>query len=142
SDELKQKILAYAKAAAFDFEEGRFEEAEAYWADILEFAPNHLRTLCNLGVVKHRLNKLEDARNIYQQVLIHDPNHAFAHYMLGRTDFQLEAFEEALDPVAKAVELDPNNAEYQHFLGVIHMARGDIAAAEISFGKAVQILPH
>ncbi len=140
-DALKERILRYAKAAAYDFERGHYEASEFGYEQILQFAPRHVNSICNLGLVKMRLNKLEDAQNLFRKALVYDETHSFAHYLLGITHFHLEQYEAAVDALHKSIALAPQRSEFHLYLGVIALTQHNYPAAESALQAAIDLRP-
>ena len=140
-DTIEKRIARSDKAAAFSYDQGRLEEAEVHYREILHFAPQHVETLCNLGVVKIRLNQLEAAKEEFEKALMSDQQHSRSLYMLGITHFYLEDLENCVTSVKQAIEADPDNADYYHFLGVVYLKQTNWKEAEISLSKALEMRP-
>ena len=138
----EKKIARYAEAAAFNFEQGRFESAQNHYEEILNFAPDHVETLCNLGVIKIRLNELEQAKMDFETAIEADDSHDRCHFMLGVTHYHLADLDAAVIALNKSIELDPKNADYQHFLGVVHLERADWTAADAALQSALELRPR
>ena len=68
-----------------------------------------------------------------------DPAHAVAHANLGNALKRLGREDEAVASLEHALELKPENATYQANLGMVHVARGDAAAALACFGRAAAL---
>ncbi|HUF63406.1 MAG TPA: tetratricopeptide repeat protein [Verrucomicrobiales bacterium] len=140
-DALKERILRYAKAAAYDFERGHYEASEFGYEQILQFAPRHVNSICNLGLVKMRLNKVEDAQNLFRKALVYDENHSFAHYLLGITHFHLEQYEAAVAALHRSIALAPQRSEFHLYLGVIALTQHNYPAAESALQAAIDLRP-
>ena len=142
NEPVEKKIARYAEAAAFNFEQGRFENAENHYREILKFAPDHVETLCNLGVIKIRLNELEQAKAEFEKAIAVDETHSRCQFMLGVTLFHLSELDDSIAALNKSIELDAKNADYHHFLGVVHLERADWSGAETALQSALDLRPR
>ena len=136
---IKARIERYAESAAFNFEQGRYEKAVARYEGILQFAPQDIDTLCNLGVTHIRLNQLEKAKEQFEKGLLADNTHARCHYLLGVTAFHLEELEAATESFRRATESEPANADYHHFLGVAYLYRNILDEAETALKQSLEL---
>ena len=142
NEPIEKKIARYAEAAAFNFEQGRYENAQGHYHEILRFAPDHVETLCNLGVIKIRLNQLEEAKGEFEKAIAAEASHSRSQFMLGVTLYHLTQLDESVAALNKSIELDPKNADYHHFLGVVHLERADWSAAETALQSALELRPR
>ena len=142
NETVERKISRYADAAAFNFEKERFEEAELYYAEILEFAPKHMETIYNLGVTKLRLNDVKEAQQLFERGSLLEPTNDRIHYMLGRCYFYMDAVDDAIMAMRKAQELNPGGSEATGFLGLIYYFRGDLEKAVVALQSAVELAPR
>ncbi|MEM7384448.1 MAG: tetratricopeptide repeat protein [Verrucomicrobiota bacterium] len=141
NDSAGDTITRYAKAAHYDFSRGKFEAAEVAYRKILEYAPHHVRTLCNLGLVQLRLNRLVEAQTIFDKALVYNPEHSFSHFLKGASLFESRKVEESLGSIAESVRLDPQNADYRYFYGFACEANGMRERAEKAFQEAITLRP-
>lgn len=119
------KTTRFAEAAAYNFGIGRYESAAIHYEEILEFAPQHVETLCNLGVTKIYLNRVDEARDLFDRAILADETSSRAHFMRGVACFYLDDSEAAVASIKKAMEIEPDNSELPSFLGAIYTDRGD-----------------
>tara|TARA_B100000768_G_scaffold176312_1_gene188885 strand:+ start:614 stop:3658 length:3045 start_codon:yes stop_codon:yes gene_type:complete len=132
SDEIQQQADKAQK-------EGKFEEAESLYRDILQTQPTHIHTLNNLGVLLSTLNRLDEAESSYKKVIELKPDHADAHKNLGNTLYQLDRLEEAEASFKKAIELKPDFVDAHNNLGIIFNKFKKFNEAEASFKKAIEL---
>jgi tetratricopeptide (TPR) repeat protein len=150
---------ARAELGYVDFLRGRYDRAEFWLTDALNYADRSLsikaKVMTYLGAVESdRSNYRRAARNLEQAVkLSHDAGQprraAFGLSMLGR----LNLFQDALDLAAEQLDASIATAEREHWLaflpwpqalrGEVQLARGDQdGAAEIlqqAFARACQV---
>jgi len=73
---------------------------------------------------------------IYQKVTEQYPTDARGFNNLGAIKFQQGNVDDASRYFAKAFEIDPASADINYNSGLTSLAKGDLAKAEVSFGKA------
>ncbi|HEY4370607.1 MAG TPA: methyltransferase domain-containing protein [Burkholderiales bacterium] len=93
-------------------DEGRLEEAEALFREVVAQAPDH-EAYFNLGLALAGRGRFEDALAPYEQAIAQAPEFAPAQAARGWALEQLVRLSEALLCHARSVELAPDNAEYQ-----------------------------
>ena len=120
-------------------EAGALEEAEASLRRAVALAPEHAVVHANLGNVLQDLYRVDEAENAYRQAIALDPAHAAAHANLGNALKRLGREDDAVPSLERALELKPESATYQANLGMVHVARGDAAAALACFGRAAAL---
>ena len=81
-------------------------------------------------------NDLSEKADIYQKVTEQYPTDVRGFNNLGAVKFQQGNVDDASRYFAKALEIDPKNADVNYNVGVTSLAKGDLAQAEESFGKA------
>ena len=120
-------------------ETGVLEEAEAALHRAVALDPEHAVAHANLGNVLQDLNRADEAEAAYRQAIALDPEHSVAHANLGNALKRLGREDDAVASLEHALELKPENATYQANLGMVHVARGDAAAALACFGQAAAL---
>ena len=120
-------------------ETGALEEAEAGLRRAVALDPEHAVAHANLGNVLQDLNRADEAEAAYRQAIAFDPAHAVAHANLGNALKRLGREDEAVASLEHALKLKPESATYQANLGMVHVARGDAAAALACFGGAAAL---
>ena len=122
-------------------ESGALEEAEASLRRAVALDQDHAAAQANLGNVLQDLHRVEEAEAAYRQAITLHPAHALAHANLGNALKRLCREDDAVASLERALELKPESATYQANLGMVHVARGDAAAALTCFGRAA-VLRH
>ena len=119
-----------------------FAGAEAAYQDFLRADPRNVDVLCNLGVVKMNLGKLDDAEVVLMRALeFSNQRHAGAHFYLGVSQFRRNQMNEAFASIEESLRQDANNAQARHFLGVISSRLGMRDRAQAEFKSAIAIEP-
>ena len=88
-----------------DYQSGKYNEAAAKFARVVEADPTNLNALMNWGVTLSRSGKPAEAIPKYQQVLARDPNNAEAYYNWGVALERLHKHQEALEKYEQAIAL-------------------------------------
>ena len=133
-------LLRQARASAAEKD---FEAAEAAYEDFLRADPRNADVLCNLGVVKMNLGKLEDAEVVLSRALeFADQRHPGAHFYLGVSYFRRNQMNEAFASIEESLRQDANNAQARHFLGVISSRLGLRDRAQAEFKSAIALEPN
>ena len=120
-------------------ETGALEEAEASLRRAITLDPEHAVAHANLGNVLQDLNRADEAEAAYRQAIAFDPAHAVAHANLGNALKRLGREDEAIANLEHALKLKPDSATYEANLGMVHVAKGDAAAALACFGGAAAL---
>ena len=81
-------------------------------------------------------NDLNEKAAIYQKVTELYPSDIRGFNNLGMVKYQQGNIADASRYYAKALEIDPKSADANYNAGLTSLAKGDLSAAEVSFGKA------
>ena len=117
---------------------GALEEAEASLRRAIDIDPKLAAAHANLGNVLQDLHRVAEAEDAYRKAIALDPTYAAAHANLGNSLKRLGREDEAVTSLERALELKPENTTYRANLGMVHVARGDAAAALACFGRAAE----
>ena len=88
--------------------EGKFQEAERLYCEILQTHPTHPYANHNLGTTLSTLGRLKEAEASYKKAIALKPDYAVAHNNLGTTLKKLHKLEEAEASYKKAIALKPD----------------------------------
>ncbi len=141
-ESVDRKLVRFAEAAAYNFEQERYESAATYYEDILSFAPQHVETLCNLGVTRIRQNKVEEACQLFERAILSDSQSGRAHLLHGVSAYHLDDVPQAIESVRKAMEIAPTDPEPATFLGAVYLLREDWAMAIPALQSAIDAQPR
>ena len=119
-------------------EVGALEEAEASLRRAIDLDPELAAAHANLGNVLQDLHRVAEAEAAYREAIALDAEYAAPHANLGNALKRLSREDEAVASLERALELRPENATYRANLGMVHVARGDAAAALACFGRAAE----
>jgi Flp pilus assembly protein TadD len=120
---------------------GRLEEAESKFTEVLHQDEKNVFILGSLGGVKLQMKKTAEAEALLQKALSLDANDPASLYYLGVLKFQAKKFDDALDALSRSAKLKPDKPETQYYLGMTLMHKGNRGPAETAFRKAIQIRP-
>lgn len=129
------------RAALSLHQQGRLEEAERIYRDILRIEPDHSGSLRHLGVVQAQKGRFDDAIRLIRRAVQKNPRSAEGHNDLG---VALEAAKRHADAIAhyeQALMLRPDYAEGYFNLGNALQALGRHEEAVVRFERAIELKP-
>jgi uncharacterized protein (AIM24 family) len=116
----------------------QYDEAEAELVRALAGAPDDLRALNLLALVRFKLGRLEEAQATYGDIAKAAPDDSGAHRNLGLIALKLGRSAQARPALETAVRLSPNDARAWSYLGYVYAKQGETSAAAAAFRKAGQ----
>ncbi|HNR91971.1 MAG TPA: tetratricopeptide repeat protein [Dokdonella sp.] len=119
--------------------QGRLEEAEQGYRELLAANPNDGEALRLLGVVRRARGDLEEAATLIRRAHELAPEQPRLLLMLGAIQFQLGNIERSRTAYEQALALDPNSAGAHSTLGHIAMLNADPTLAEQYFRTALRV---
>jgi protein O-GlcNAc transferase len=87
---------------------GQFLQAEASFAEALEYQPNNAVFWYNLGNAQRELGQVQQAAGSFKQAIKFDPNDADAHNNLGNVLRELGQLDKAILAYETALKINPN----------------------------------
>ncbi|HTM10272.1 MAG TPA: tetratricopeptide repeat protein [Verrucomicrobiae bacterium] len=150
SETLYRYVLAYtprpSKTAFNNFagllaEDGRFDEAIAYYQRALEIDPRFDDARSNLGNALAAQGKTEEAFAQYREALRLNPNSLITHHNFALTLARHGRIDEAIEHYRKALEIEPRFLEGHNNLGLLLAAKGRYGEAIDHYRKALEIDP-
>jgi len=130
----------FGQAAALH-QQGRLDEAEALYRQILETEPGHADAHHMLGVGACQRGDLEQGVRLIERAIAASPNDAVFHNNLGNAFRELGRLDDAIRSFAAAAKLNPNLAEAHYNTANIHMHQGRPQGAATCYRKALAIKP-
>jgi Flp pilus assembly protein TadD len=124
------------------FARGDLEGALERYQAALSVDPAHARAHYNLGVVLHRLRRLDEAMRHYAEATRARPAWANAWVNWGNVRKDLGDLGEAEKLYARALDADPRDVHALNNLGSIAQERGDVEAAEALYASAAEADPR
>jgi predicted O-linked N-acetylglucosamine transferase (SPINDLY family) len=123
------------------FQEGKWQQAERLYLQVLEAEPQQVDALHLLGVIASQTGRESRAIDCLQAVLRLQPALAAAHYNLAVLLAGQRRLEEALISYHQALRLKPEDAKAHNNLGIVLEELGQLAEAEASLQQALRIKP-
>jgi protein O-GlcNAc transferase len=131
---------AFASAVRLH-QSGQLDAAERGYRSILEQAPAHTPSLCNLGVILTKRGQIDEAIRCYSLALAFRPGFTDALYNLGNLHRKRGEEIEAIAQYRACVRADPNHGSAHYNLGTALAALGRFGDAEASFREVLRIEP-
>jgi tetratricopeptide (TPR) repeat protein len=132
------KIL---KKAVNAHQEGKLEEAERLYHEILKVDPTQLDANNNIGVLLYKTNRLDESEKYYKKAIELKPDYAEAHNNLGNTFYALKKLDDAEKSYKKAIEHKKDYADAYNNLANILFALRKFNDAEKNYKKAIELNP-
>lgn len=121
--------------------DGRLDEAEVVYDEILRNEPDHADILHLKGIMSFQRQDLDGAVDFFERAIAADPAIGKYHGNLATVQIALQRFDDALATYEKAVQIDPDDAALKNGLGAIQREFGRTDEAMASFRAAVAIDP-
>lgn len=132
--DLKQKAFAASQT-------GQFEQAEAYWSQLIDYFPEEAALWSNRGNVEVSQNKLLEALADYNQAIALAPDQPDPYLNRGAALEGLGRWAEAIADYTQVLSLNPSDAAAYNNRGNAKAGQGDWAAALVDHQKAVELDP-
>jgi len=139
-DRETEALLQHASALR---EAGEIEQAIAAYSQVLQRKPDLPESWYNLGWLQRRAGRFEDALRSYAEALRHgvsDPEEVHINRSVILSD-HLVRLDEAQSELEKALALRPDYLPALLNLGNLHEDRGERAAAEAAYRRALAAAP-
>ena len=122
-------------------QQGKLEQAQAIYQEILKAQPKHFDSLHYLGVAAYQTGRLDVAARLISEAIKVNPNHAAAYSNFGLVLQKLKRLDEALASYDRALALKPDSAEVHNNRGntLKDLKRLDEALA--SYDQALALKP-
>jgi len=120
---------------------GRLDEAEKKYQEVLRQDDRNTYTLVHLAAVQIEQNHLQDAEKNVTTALTMDPEDPLCLYLKGYLCMQQNKIEQAFDALSLSAKLLPDEGRTQYLLGKVLLQKGLPAQAETALRKAIQLMP-
>lgn len=130
------------KSALASFQQGKFEEAERAFRQLLRKDPRNLPALNVLAIVLMSLKRFVEAEPYLQAALRLNATSDVTFYNYGLALKAMRRPDEALQRFTQALALNPGNAESWNNRGTVLNDLSDFAAAIADFDRALALLPN
>lgn len=121
--------------------QGKLEEAEQRYRELLTFNPDDPETLHLLGMVRRQRGDLGEGIRLVMRAIELAPDRANYYGTVAGMEFHARLFDRAQEHFEKAIELNPNFTGAYSALGQIAMLRGERDRAEEHFKVALKANP-
>lgn len=139
---ISPQLAQLESAARTAAQEGRFDEAESQFRELLQLVPNHAPSLASLALTQMKQQKFEEAQTNLETSLELSPENSYALFLMGLLKISQERYEDAVTFLSRATVLDPDDAEAQNYLGVALAEVGHRNPAETALRKAIRLRPQ
>jgi predicted O-linked N-acetylglucosamine transferase (SPINDLY family) len=130
------------KRAVQSFQQGRLDDSERFFRQLLRKEPRHLPSLNILAIVLTSLKKYKEAEGYLQSALKINSSSDATFYNYGIVLKALGRPDEALQRFTQAITLNPGNADSWNNRGTVLSDLGDYRAAIEDFDKAISLDPN
>ena len=140
--QISPELVQLESAARTAAREGRFDEAESQFRELLQLVPDHAPSLASLALTQMKQQKFEEAQTNLEMSLELSPENSYALFLIGLLKISQERYEDAVTFLSRATVLDPDDAEAQNYLGVALAEVGHRDSAETALRKAIRLRPQ
>jgi len=120
---------------------GKADEAEKYFREVTELAPQLADGYLDMGLAQLKQGKLAEAVASLQVALQRNPKASGAQMFLGIAYYQMNHFEQARDALQQEIAVNPENPEALMWLGITELAAGNPGEAVVPLDKAAELSP-
>ncbi len=142
NEQISPELVQLESSARTAAREGRFDEAESQFRELLQLVPNHAPSLASLALTQMKQRKFEEAQTNLETSLELSPENSYALFLMGLLKVSLERYDDAVTFLSRATVLDPDDAEAQNYLGVALAEVGHRNPAETALRKAIRLRPQ
>jgi tetratricopeptide (TPR) repeat protein len=137
----EEQARAYNRHAIGLAQDGKLEEAEAWFRQAVEYWPDYAEAHNNLGNVLSFQNKLSDAVACYEQAMRIWPTQADFYSNLAHVLWKQGKLEEAIALCHQALRLQPDFAEAYNHLGLALQSQEKWDEAEACYRESLRLRP-
>jgi predicted TPR repeat methyltransferase len=123
-------------------QDGRWEEADVIYKEILKTDPTNASALHFAGVLAHQFGRGNEGVELIRKSLTFSPDSADWHSNLGIVLQGTGLFDEAIEAYQRAIVLDPTHANAHSNLGVLLRATDKPVEAEAAYRTAIRLNPE
>ena len=138
---MKPKIDQILQQGITLIKEGKLEDAENLYRNILKTEPTNPEANHNLGIVMYMTGRLDKAEESYKKAIEFKADYSQAYSNLGIIFNKSGRLKEAEESYKKAIELNPNYSKAYTNLGNVLMELGRLVESEISYKKSIELKP-
>ena len=119
--------------------EGRLDDAEALYREVLEYAPGHQTALHLSGLIAHQRGRYREAVDLIKLALAGGATTAAIHTNCGVAYRALGELDHAAWHIAFAISLDPEFADAHLNYGLVLWDQGSVQLAALHFETVLQL---
>ena len=135
-------VAALLQSGLANHREGRLDEADRLYRQVLAHQPRQQDALRLLGVLNRQRGDLQAARELLELALEIAPHLPDTHHDLGLVWFELHEYREAIAAYQRALALCRDFPEAHYNLGNAYYALGERDHAEASYLEAINQQPN
>lgn len=135
----ERKALAHAAEAQ---QQGRLEDAEKLYREVLRGNPDNVNALRLLGTLSAHAGRMHEAERLLRRAVNHAPDYAEARLDLGRVLKEQHRLEEAIHHLEKTLTLEPKNFQAWFLLGSVLAPAARTFDALDAYRKAIDLRPR
>jgi tetratricopeptide (TPR) repeat protein len=140
SFELNPKRKKLALAAEHQ-KEGRWEEAERLYREVLRDDPTNVDAMRLLGNIAMQTGRIFHAERLFRRAVSNAPDFAMANIDLGLALKKQSRLEEAIDQFRQALRLEPDNVQAHYLLGSSLSLAAQTYEAVKAYKKVLELAP-
>jgi tetratricopeptide (TPR) repeat protein len=138
----EEKIRIDFQKALYLHQDGKLDEAQLIYSEILKVNPKHANSWHFLGVVAlMEFKELDSAFDIYSKAIELNSNNPDFHYNLGNVLKELGKLDLAVLSYNKEIEINPNFVEAYYNLENLLSETKQVEVALFNYQKAFQLSP-
>ena len=122
-------------------QEGRFQQAEQLYRNLLEVDPLHAEALYLLGLLAYQRATYDQAQELLEKAIQQKYTTPLSHYTLGLVYEKTGQLDEARQAYQQALHRKPDYVEAHNNLGNVCRDQGDLDAAIVAYKRAITIKP-
>jgi tetratricopeptide (TPR) repeat protein len=127
--------------AAEHQKEGRLEEAEQLYRQVLRGNPTNVDAMRLLGNVTLQTGRIYQAERLFRRTLANAPDFVLAQIDLGSALKKQSRLEEAIEQFRQAIRLEPDNVQAQFLLGSTLSAAAQTYQAVDAYQRVLELAP-
>ena len=127
--------------AAEHQKEGRWEEAEQLYREVLRSNPTNVDAMRLLGNVTLQTGRIYQAERLFRRAVSNAPDYVLAQIDLGCALKKQGRLEEAIDQFRQAISLEPDNVQAHYLLGSTLSLAAQTYEAVDAYQRVLELAP-
>jgi len=123
------------------FSEGKVEEAEKCFLDLLKKEPTNAEAINDLGVIQHAKGNLQEAEDLFLKALAFKKDFLDALLNLADLYQNTKRWGDAAIQLKKCIAVKTQEPNFYNQLGIVYFEMGNIEKARDSLEKSLKINP-